>query len=119
MLARYACDVEERRVWSEGPILPHLDFGDPECCGTIWAITRNGDPDTADLICNECSAVVRTVPTVDVQRILDEMESMLDVATSKCPHCGAVTLVPGFSRVLAFVCHECGTGVTPAEDPGS
>ncbi len=66
----------------------------------------------ADIICNECEAVVQTVPTADLRRTLDEMESTLDVASAQCPHCGNVNLFPGFLEMLAFVCQECGESVT-------
>ena len=78
---------------------------------------RPDQPDTADIICNECEAVVRTVPTADLQCTLDEMESTLDVATARCPHCGSVNLFPGFSEMLAFVCKECGESVRLSDDP--
>jgi uncharacterized protein (DUF983 family) len=39
------------------------------------------------------------------------MELSLDVASEICPKCGAVKLLPGFSRMLAFTCRKCGTGV--------
>jgi DNA-directed RNA polymerase subunit RPC12/RpoP len=100
----------------EGPILPHSDFGDPDCCGTLWPLERPGQPGTADIICNECDAVVRTVPTADLQRTLDEMESTLEVASAKCPHCGAVNLFPGFTQMLAYVCTECGEPVKVSDD---
>jgi hypothetical protein len=58
----------------EYPILvQHSSYGDPECCGIIMAF-RNGEyadlnrsPGTADvdLMCNECGAVLRTMPVAD------------------------------------------------------
>ena len=38
--------------------------------------------------CNECNALIRTVPTTDLQRTLTEMELRGDVASAICPHCG-------------------------------
>ena len=64
-----------------------------------------------DIVCNECGVIVRTVPTPDIKRVLDEMELSLDVASEICPKCGAANLFPGFSRMLAFICKECGQGV--------
>jgi hypothetical protein len=29
----------------------------------------------------------------------------------KCPHCGKVNRIDGFSEVFAFVCRYCGQGV--------
>jgi hypothetical protein len=89
-------------------MLPHSDFGDPECCGLFFPVERG---DEADLTCNECGFVLRTVPRADLRRVQDEMQLTLDVASEKCPHCGAVNLFPGFSRMYAFVCKECGEGV--------
>src|SRR5262249_41916451 len=65
----------------EGPVgtaLPHADFGDPECCGCLCGTIREQQ---ADIVCNECRTVVRTVPVADLQRTLDEMELTLDVCT--------------------------------------
>src|SRR5262245_38426481 len=67
--------------------LPHLDFGDPECCGCLVGAVA-GDP--AGIVCNECSAVVRTVPAADLQQTLTEMELTLDVCTGMCPYCKSV-----------------------------
>src|ERR1035438_5793132 len=47
---------------SKAPIattLPHSDFGDPECCGCLNGVIRG---DQADIVCNECGTVLRTVP---------------------------------------------------------
>jgi uncharacterized protein (DUF983 family) len=44
------------------------------------------------------------------------MESTLDVASAQCLHCGSVNLFPGFSEMVAFVCDDCGEGVTIAPD---
>src|SRR5712671_2325448 len=42
-----------------GTILPHSDFGDPECCGCLNAVVHG---DQADVVCNECGAILRSVP---------------------------------------------------------
>ena len=50
----------------EGPIettLPHSDFGDPDCCGCLNGVIRG---DQADIVCNECGTVLRTVPAANV-----------------------------------------------------
>ena len=85
-------------------ILPHSEFGDPECCGLLFPVERG---DLADITCNECGKIFRTVRVGDLWRALDEMELSLAVASEKCPHCGAVNLFPGFSRMLAYICREC------------
>jgi uncharacterized protein (DUF983 family) len=58
--------------------------------------------------CPECEAVIKTVPTADLQQTFDQMEATLDVASEICPECGAVNLFPGFSKMLAFTCRQCG-----------
>ena len=61
-----------------------------------------------EIRCNECNTPIRTVPASDLQRTLAKMELNGDVASAICPHCGAVDLAPGFSRLITFVCDECG-----------
>jgi hypothetical protein len=93
--------------------LPHSSFGAPECCGCLVGHI-NGT--RADIVCNECATVVRTVAVPDLQQTLTEMELTLELSAEMCPHCGAVTLFPGFSSMRAFVCCECGKGVV-VRDP--
>jgi hypothetical protein len=85
--------------------LPHSSFGDPDCCGCLNGILRG---DQADIVCNECASVVRTVPSVELRQTLTEMELTLDMCIEMCPYCRLVNVLPGFSRVLAFTCRECG-----------
>ena len=94
--------------------LPHSSFGNPDCCGCLNGFMRG---DQADIVCNECNAVIRAVPAADLQRTLDEMELTLDVASAKCPHCGAVHLSPGFSALRAFTCRQCGEVVRLSDGP--
>ena len=101
-------------VRSDYPILAHADFGNPDCCGCIFPLNRGEE---ADIACNECVAIVRTVLSADLRATLDEMESQLVVASTICQYCGAVNLFPGFSRMMAFVCHECGQGNLCQEPP--
>jgi ribosomal protein S27E len=70
----------------------------------------------ADIVCNECGEIVRTVPATELQQTLCHMVLTLDVASARCPHCAAVHLVPGFSKLLAFICDECGATVTVSDD---
>jgi hypothetical protein len=92
-----------------GPIIPHADFGDHDCCGCLFGFVRGEE---AEIRYNECNALIRTVLAQDLQRTLTEMELKGDVASAICPHCGAVYLAPGFSRLIAFVCDGCGKAVT-------
>ena len=89
-------------------VIPHSSFGDPECCGCLTGIVQGSQ---ADIACNECAVVVRTVAASDLQRALDEMELELDLASAKCPHCGTVHLAPGVSELIAFLCDKCGSSV--------
>src|SRR5690242_18576547 len=91
-----------------GTALPHSEFGAPDCCGCLNGIVRE---DQAEIVCNECGAVVRTVPAEELQKTLNEMTLSLDVAAARCPHCKAVHLAPGFTSLVAFVCPNCGKGV--------
>ena len=48
-----------------------------------------GPPDDADITCNECGIVLRTVANADLQRTYDEMElGLATVAMELCPYCG-------------------------------
>ena len=96
-----------------GTIRPHSDFGDPSCCGCLKAIIRGS---RAEITCNECHKIVRIVSASDIHRTLDQMQLALDIATAKCSRCGAVNLFPGFSKMLAFTCKECGQAVMLAHE---
>ena len=89
-------------------IPPHSDFGDRECCGMFFRLERG---DVADLKCNECGFILRTVPVADLRRVQDELQLSLDVASAKCPHCFSVNLFPRFSTMLAYTCRNCGQPV--------
>src|ERR1044071_9714178 len=65
-----------------GTTLPHSEFGDADCCGCLNGISRG---EQADIVCNECDAVVRTVPAAELQQTLTEMELSLDMSTEMCP----------------------------------
>lgn len=99
------------RVKSDNlPIVPHSDVGDKECCGCLIAVERG---DQTDLICNECGALVRTVPTAEVQQTLLRMALAQGICSAICPHCGALNTFPGFAFVEAYICcSECGEGVS-------
>jgi hypothetical protein len=80
-----------------GTTLPHLSFGDPECCGSLNAVIRG---DHADIVCNECSRGTHR-PRGGSERTFDAMELTLETASEICPHCGKVNLFLGFSRMEA------------------
>ena len=104
------CPVCNGSGWERvtATFIPHADFGDPECCGFLQGVTIGSE---AEIECNECGAVIRSVPVNDLQRTLQEMEATLDVATAMCPHCRTVNLFPGFTEMLAFICKKCGRPV--------
>jgi hypothetical protein len=83
-------------------ILPHADFGDPECCGLLFA-KKAGDGQAA-ITCNECGLILKTVPINQLRITLDQMQLQLDVAVEKCPECGHVNLFPAFSRMIVYRC---------------
>jgi hypothetical protein len=88
------------------PIIPHESTG-ADCCGCLIVQVRG---DRADIICNECGIVVRTVPADRAAGVLVEMASG-EICTARCTHCGALNTFPGFSAIEAFICSECGEGV--------
>ena len=90
------------------PFLPHAEFGAPDCGGCLDGIIRG---DRASIECNECGAVVRTVAPADLQRTLDEMEVSLGMCAEMCPHCGKVNVFPGFTKMTAYACPQCGRDV--------
>jgi hypothetical protein len=92
--------------------IPHEDFGDPTCCGCLSGDVHG---DVAVISCNECGTIVQTVPTSELQRTLDEMQAGMDLAAERGQVCDAVNVMPGFERVIAFVCDRCGKSNVVAE----
>jgi uncharacterized protein (DUF983 family) len=45
------------------------------------------------------------------------MELSLDMCTEMCPHCGKVNMFPGFSKMMAYTCKDCGEAVELSNDP--
>ena len=93
------------------PIIPHEDVADVDCCGCLFVQVRG---EQAEITCNECGAVNRTVPAEEAAAVMAGL--MMEVASQaicsvRCPHCGALNAFPGFSAIEAFVCSECSEGV--------
>jgi hypothetical protein len=65
----------------------------------------------ADILCNECGAVVRTVSVSEVEITLRNLAQTDTIGSARCTHCGAPNTFPGFSVIEAFICSECGEGV--------
>ena len=63
----------------------------------------------AAIICNECGAVVDTVPLERAGARLVELASA-EMCSARCPRCGALNTFLGFSSIDAFICSECGEG---------
>jgi len=89
------------------PIVPHESLG-ADCCGCLIVRVRG---DEADILCNECDAVIRTVPVVEVESVMLEMVKTDTICSAACTHCGALNTFPLFSAIQAFICRECGEGV--------
>src|SRR4051794_11779809 len=91
------------------PIIPHEWIGGKDCCGCLIVKERG---ELADLVCNECGQLVRTVPASDVPMVLGQiLLSQPENYEHTCPHCGHLNIFPGFSSMLAYVCSTCGQGV--------
>ena len=80
-----------------------------DCCGCIVTVTRG---DVADLICNECNALIRTVPAGEAEQTLAQLASSDEICSARCSHCEALNVFPGFSSMEAFTCRECGEGMS-------
>jgi hypothetical protein len=93
--------------------LPHSSFG-TGCWGCLNGVIRG---DQAEIICNECEAVIAIVPAADLQKTFDQLELTLDISSAACSHCGAVKLIPGLSKILAFTCEQCGEVTKLVNDP--
>jgi hypothetical protein len=93
------------------PIIPHESVEKVDCCGCLFVQVRG---DQADIVCNECGAVIRTVLAQEAAAVMEAlmMEAAAGaVCSARCPFCGALNTFPGFSSIDAFVCSECGEGV--------
>ena len=73
----------------------------------VWTAFIRGDESSIE--CNECGAVVRMVARADVQGALDEMELSLGMCSEMCRIAGR--FFPGFTKMTAYTCSECGLDV--------
>lgn len=89
-------------------IVPHSAYGDPECCGCIFPARRG---DVAGLICNECNAVIQTVPVAKADEVLLKMSMALGVCSEVCPVCGELNTFTGSTSMEANTCRHCGNGI--------
>jgi hypothetical protein len=88
-------------------IVPHEVATGADCCGCLIVQVRD---DQADITCNECGAVIRTVAAERALAVMLEMASGL-ICGACCTHCGALNTFPGLSAIEAFICSVCGEGV--------
>src|SRR5262249_15612716 len=96
--SRSTCGVTDGAL----PIVPHLDWGDPACCGCLFIRMRG---DQAEIVCNECGVVVRTVPAERAREVMLEMMSVVisrveNHCSGAWPGCllGSSILAPIFMR---------------------
>ena len=68
--------------------------------------------DQADLVCNECGALIETVPISEVEPTLLRMAMAPGFCTATCPHCQALNTFPGFTSIDVYIRFECGEGVS-------
>jgi hypothetical protein len=78
-------------------IVPHSDHGDVECCGLIMIEVRG---DKADLQCNECGVILKTVSAAEAEQVLGEMEAAQPSCAEGCPYCGHKNTFTGFTDDL-------------------
>ena len=88
--------------------IPHEVATGADCDGCL-VVEEHGD--MADLVCNSCGTLVDTVPIDHVGPRLMELASV-EICSACCPYCGGVNTFPGFRVIEAFVCQECGEGVS-------
>jgi hypothetical protein len=55
--------------------------------------------------------VIDTIPIERAGSRLMELASG-ETCGARCPRCGALNTFPGFSVIEAFVCQQCGEGVS-------
>jgi hypothetical protein len=100
-------------VRNDLPIVPHQFVGDDvDCCGCLYPEIPG-----ADLTCNECGTVVKTVPVDQVDDTLMELSLRQQSCIATCPHCGKEHVFPGFSSMFVFTCRECGQVVKISDGP--
>jgi transcription initiation factor TFIIIB Brf1 subunit/transcription initiation factor TFIIB len=100
--------------WHPPPaiLVPHADHGDPDCPGLILPEVSG---DQANLVCNDCGAVIRTVPASEAEQTLAQMAAS-EICSAECPICGELNIFQGFSVMLAYTCRHCGAGVEVQAD---
>jgi hypothetical protein len=88
-------------------IVPHESLG-ADCCGCIVAVLRG---DEADLVCNECNSLIRTMPTAEAEKTLCSSRFHMRSVARKVSALHSDERIPGFSAMNTFTCRECAEGV--------
>ena len=57
--------MEVPTIEQDFPVIPHEDLADVDCCGCLFVQVHG---DEADITCNECGALIRTVPAHEAAR---------------------------------------------------
>src|SRR5207253_2792071 len=94
------------------PIVPHEHVAQVDCCGCLMVQTRGNQ---AEILCNECGAIIRTVAERDVLSAMLELARTDLICSATCTHCGAPHIFYRMSSMIAFTCRECGEGVDVAQ----
>ena len=89
-------------------ILPHELATGTDCDGCLTVVERG---DTVEIKCDSCGSVVDTVPIDRAGQRLMELASV-EISSAVCPHCRALNTFAGFGAIEAFICRECGEGVS-------
>ena len=76
------------------PVIPHEWAGGRDCCGCLIVEPRG---ELADLVCNECGAVVRTIAAADVPMVLSQM--LLSQRENYHAHCALWSAECGEKRI--------------------
>lgn len=65
-----------------GTIISHSDIpnGDPSCCGCLNVFVFEN---TAEFICNECDAVVKTVPVAEYPKVQSQLEDIVGIEAAE------------------------------------
>ena len=83
------------------PIIPHEHVAKVECCGCLMVRLRDGK---ADILCNECGDVIRTVPVGEVESTMLDLSTTDVICSAHCTHCGTLNTFPHSSSIEAFIC---------------
>jgi len=63
---------ESLRIQHPPYMILHAEFGEPHCPGLLYAVLRDGG-DLVDFECNDCGAIVRTVPASESAATIEAM----------------------------------------------